>query len=1192
MDISMKLNVSEGCLSEQSDVSSTAVIKFKEPALPVPFRKLDEDTNLNFPPKNWLRSNLSQKFFEGGMDKRRPINLSSFKMANKYLEHVGNVDVISDAENIKRLLKSPYSDGGLSMAVHRIQNTLLISELDIPKIISAASSKPDLCRRLDWLKRFYCNVVGVPQDSEFPKKKRNREYARAQNMLSKFLHYSIENTASSSEDMQADQLSFLQQISDELDTDAFEVMCKEETFLSPFFDGRRSELESVSPFQRDVVWSLDDITMLVGSDMPIFGGGLFPAVSLKLRDATKPINILTGLDYWLDNLICNVPELAMCYHTEGIVQKYEMVLTEDLPKLEDCKFSPKVVKSIAQDILSFLKSKCTKEGHTYWLFKGSESDIVKLYDLTSICNEEADDSSLNPFTLPVASLLFRIANNMIASGINRKKDAVAASCLLQNCILLLENSNQSELTLAAHYLLAQLYMQDFFSADDDSNDGKPSFEEEGFDDNFANEAEGFTRASDDEKVNEGYRVLVDARKQNYQANAWLNATKEEKCRMTIKFIVKALQSYNVVSSRAGKRLTYGDFEGATSSSSASNEQSGSIISLRDTQTGHTVEDRIYSNYGLHDMQNPENGRIIRNLNIAAVNAYSSLAELSISKEKYGRALRFLKIALQAIGKIPSPQPDTVLRKHAKVNMLLGDVCLVFARTKTVSREDYFSLSEDDTEFIRLCDSYDAACMPENELARGSNIDEIFMLSSEELLIKAVSWYEESVAVSPSDETDLENVEQVSAVTGRLGNVRNELGVFYMNVASSLLKSHGDPTAEEQSLWKKSYQYFETGIEAFLVVSDKSNVALLHSNRARLMRLCATAYGNSTRQNEEEERGEFTHQERLYFNKAFEFYQKALSCLGSKDKSQDIWNQISFDLSGAYFAMACLLQDYAPLNTVSFEEVSKEVQNLMMKSLHYCQDEECDAKSPRTKSIRLRIGTIHHRIASLYHHALRNKDQTASAKKLKSLADLHYEKAYCHLTDEQGLLEYLSTLTEHIALHSQLESKASSSFTNVKRLKAALTIVLKKSNIDVLRKGACILESEEMGENCECAYVGHAEEKLIEGKKGISSTSEKINSKIFLPGFNFSLETLYRTLFLLNTQLRDILKDLVLLFSAKGSKLKSFENLDLAEVKKIYEIYLRRSPSVDEKDNDTGKKSVHMLKCIADIVEKIRSESNL
>jgi len=35
---------------------------------------------------------------------------------------------------------------------------------------------------------------------------------------------------------------------------------------------------------------------------------------------SKPINVLTGIDYWLDNLMCNVPELAMCYHDNGIVQ--------------------------------------------------------------------------------------------------------------------------------------------------------------------------------------------------------------------------------------------------------------------------------------------------------------------------------------------------------------------------------------------------------------------------------------------------------------------------------------------------------------------------------------------------------------------------------------------------------------------------------------------------------------------------------------------------------------------------------------------------------------------------------------------------------------------------------------------------------------------------------------------------------
>ena len=44
--------------------------------------------------------------------------------------------------------------------------------------------------------------------------------------------------------------------------------------------------------------------------------------------------------------------------------------TEDIPNLDQSTFAPQVVKDVAQNILSFLKANATKEGHTYWLFKG------------------------------------------------------------------------------------------------------------------------------------------------------------------------------------------------------------------------------------------------------------------------------------------------------------------------------------------------------------------------------------------------------------------------------------------------------------------------------------------------------------------------------------------------------------------------------------------------------------------------------------------------------------------------------------------------------------------------------------------------------------------------------------------------------------------------------------------------------
>lgn len=138
-------------------------------------------------------------------------------------------------------------------------------------------------------------------------------------------------------------------------------------------------------FSRNVLWTFEDISMLVGSDMQIFGNFKRPCVSLRLRDMKKPINILTGIDYWLDNLMCNVPEVVMCklrifnfigivtdyffypgYHLDGIVQKYELIKTEDLPHLENSEFSPKVIRNVAQNILSFLKSNATRAGRTYW----------------------------------------------------------------------------------------------------------------------------------------------------------------------------------------------------------------------------------------------------------------------------------------------------------------------------------------------------------------------------------------------------------------------------------------------------------------------------------------------------------------------------------------------------------------------------------------------------------------------------------------------------------------------------------------------------------------------------------------------------------------------------------------------------------------------------------------------------------
>lgn len=168
-------------------------------------------------------------------------------------------------------------------------------------------------------------------------------------------------------------------------------------------------------FLRDVVWKLEDISMLLGCDLPIFQkGGPHPAISLRLKDMDKPITVLTGLDCWLDNLMCNVPEVLMYYHINGIVQHVNLIRTEDIPNLQGSQFDPRMVYEYARNILNFLKNNCTKEGHTYWLFKNGNDEVVKLYDLTALSyasNEGSDGDSVdyNVFAQPVAALFYRYA---------------------------------------------------------------------------------------------------------------------------------------------------------------------------------------------------------------------------------------------------------------------------------------------------------------------------------------------------------------------------------------------------------------------------------------------------------------------------------------------------------------------------------------------------------------------------------------------------------------------------------------------------------------------------------------------------------------------------------------------------------------------------------------------------------------
>ena len=63
-----------------------------------------------------------------------------------------------------------------------------------------------------------------------------------------------------------------------------------------------------------VHWQLREMGMLLGTNQMVFSTDDHPTISLRLCDMARPIRPLAILDFWLDNMLANIPALAVCGH--------------------------------------------------------------------------------------------------------------------------------------------------------------------------------------------------------------------------------------------------------------------------------------------------------------------------------------------------------------------------------------------------------------------------------------------------------------------------------------------------------------------------------------------------------------------------------------------------------------------------------------------------------------------------------------------------------------------------------------------------------------------------------------------------------------------------------------------------------------------------------------------------------------
>ncbi|CAH8544235.1 unnamed protein product [Schistosoma rodhaini] len=428
---------------------------------------LHEGFNLHRMPKNYLtrKSYIEKLIYHATMSDSMKSPFAGFKVANEYLNELDHIDVISGIKTFKSFIRSFFKNNSrASTMIHKVGRTWLLNEFDIDSFLLSGGE----CHEWLWLREFL-----KKEDYRLCSHSLSRNVLISHDLESKFLYHTVFQSpelglkkiqmlqpkslpSSSGNDHTGNEIT-KKVVCSRLDPSSVGVEHSSmvDIALSSSLDDtvttsnveadkesrqfRSSWVINPDQYLHTAEWQLKDLSFIVGSDMPIFGTPKHPCISLKLSPLHESINVLTGIDVWLENIINEVPEVAMCYHHEGIVmQEYEIYKTCEIPPI--IGFETEQINQIIRNLVMFLKRNATQEGHTYWLVKEPGLGVVKLYDLTTLgykeflnkCSKEPNGREAymkdnNPFILPVASLCYKLAEIRVKEYIHYRENQIFQS---------------------------------------------------------------------------------------------------------------------------------------------------------------------------------------------------------------------------------------------------------------------------------------------------------------------------------------------------------------------------------------------------------------------------------------------------------------------------------------------------------------------------------------------------------------------------------------------------------------------------------------------------------------------------------------------------------------------------------------------------------------------------------------------
>ncbi|KAF4315090.1 hypothetical protein BBO99_00009631 [Phytophthora kernoviae] len=182
----------------------------------------------------------------------------------------------------------------------------------------------------------------------------------------------------------------------------------------------------------------------------------------------KELSLCTVLDYYLDNVIANIPELAICMHSKGLVRGYKLVETRQIPYMSGTGsplFDVQDVMNCIVEASRFLPLSSIPEGMQPFDLLSTEDDVIDalLDNALQLLKQSKADLELKRKVKGELALTYLvwavdIANNMSSLNVAPSKARENEALKIFNKALSLysELSDQKQVA-STHYQVASFY---------------------------------------------------------------------------------------------------------------------------------------------------------------------------------------------------------------------------------------------------------------------------------------------------------------------------------------------------------------------------------------------------------------------------------------------------------------------------------------------------------------------------------------------------------------------------------------------------------------------------------------------------------------------------------------------------------------------------------------------------------------